>query len=160
MHSFTLKFPFLSPLRHPLSISAVLQSRKLQDICFVTDSVFFSKNPGEKVKYDDRCCESTSILCHNFVQCSHLLKLLSQSILSHHFKFVLENIILYVEQHRCIYCTCGTAVTVIGLPQQYNGLSIKITGESYLWGSLYHVLCFQKNYKQVVYELQFVTMSH
>ena len=42
---------------HPLTLSALIQARGRQDICFITDSVHQATCPGEFINYNKRKCE-------------------------------------------------------------------------------------------------------
>ena len=41
---------------HPLTLSALIQARGSQDICFITDSVHQATYPGEFINYNKRKC--------------------------------------------------------------------------------------------------------
>ena len=48
--------------RHPLTLSALIQARGSQDICFITDSVHQATCPGEFINYNNRKCEYQPIV--------------------------------------------------------------------------------------------------
>ena len=48
--------------RHPLTLSALIQARGSQDICFITDSVHQATCPGEFINYNNRKCEYRPII--------------------------------------------------------------------------------------------------